>query len=204
MSRVAWLVMVGMLVLGVPGSASAQWEFPVVQPMVVAVPSIPLIQTEIWRPVTFGGSVLSYQIDGKDFIVSEGQHWETNEVRCAQSRNRFVEPFDCFGNRVLKYTCIPNGAEMVIQVGWKVHVVRGGKTYFPTWVQTADERIQKVWVGIEPKPAAIETLSEPQSEPQEILTPEPVPVPRKESGPILAPPAPASHFRGPTAFKAGS
>lgn len=195
------LVLVAVLLLG--GStqeASAQWMFPL-RPLTIVEP------VETWNTVQFHGT-LSYELDGcLHYVSPNGDHWRTGTAGSALVPNKFVEPFDVFGNRIVKAVpFLPVGTEYTIQSGWKTHAVVNGKSHFATWVYTADGRIRTVWVGIEvvqtpspltptevspreysPNPVqlgpGIEPIEEPSlAIPQEIeMPPAPIPAPRLPS-----------------------
>ena len=155
------------------------------------LPTVPVVQTEVWRPVKFHG-VVSYQLGGRYHFVSDGQHWQTTETVSAQSANSFVEPFDCWGRRIPKGVLPLAGTEWTFQHGVKTYSVIGGETYFPTWVSNGSE-ICQVWVKIE-QPSPVQ-----QSEPTPTPATEPLPTYSPE---VVLPPAPVESKEVPIRQKA--
>lgn len=174
-------------VLLVAGKAEAQMIWPFGPPVIYEV------SPEVWRPVTFAGTV-SYQLDGHVHYVTDGAHWQARETESALCTNEFVEPFNSWGGRVVKSVRPLPGTEWCFQHGIKTYSVRNGETYFATWVSRAGEIVQ-VWVKIEKvitEPAAVEPT--PVEEPAHLpLVIEPSPMDFEEVIPqrqeLLLPPS---------------
>ncbi len=179
------LVIVVVMVMMAAGQAQAQLFAPLFEPVVV-------VQEE-WRPVVFGGTV-SYYLEGKYHWATNGVHWQTGENSSAQCADRFVEPFDSRGCRIVKAVAGFRDAEWSFNYGPKSYNVRNGETYFATWVSRGGQ-IQLVWVKIEnpaPAPASIEPTpveeSPYSSEVEGIM----IPIPQRKNipaspGPVLPP-----------------
>jgi hypothetical protein len=157
MLRVSVLLMVTLV--GFAGEAKAQWLGPFAPPVIVS--------PEEWRQVTFEGTV-SYCLDGRThYATDKGPHWQTGGPVTAQCANTFVEPFDCFGNRIPKPVIPVVGAEGSFKSGVKTYWIANGTTYFQSWVSRNGEVVQ-VLVKIEKvvtAPADVLTPDSPMIEP---------------------------------------
>lgn len=185
MKRFGMLCVLVAIVSGLSAEARAQWFSPPYPPpppwipVIAPPPLLVVVPAEEWREVVYareGG--LTYQIGERHFFVDpNGEHWEMGDEITSKSPARFMEPFNCWGQRVPKSVSALPGAEKESTEtflnfdrvsGFEKSVVfRDGMWHFATWVNDRGS-FKQVWVArlpLEPEVAPTEVPKAPTIQP---------------------------------------